>query len=86
MIWAKTRDYTVDVRISILQQYKLVKELCEQSLNTILNDGVIKRFKPGQLVLQCHPRSPLNKKAREQFYDLEYGHHMQEEIYSNVEQ
>ena len=30
-------------------------------------------FKPNQLVLEIHPRSPLNVKAKQQYYDVVYG-------------
>jgi hypothetical protein len=44
--------------------------------------GRIKLFKPGQIVLQCHIRSALNKEGRLS-YDKEYCSHMRAEVNSN---
>mmetsp|Transcript_5172 Transcript_5172/g.7978 ORF Transcript_5172/g.7978 Transcript_5172/m.7978 type:complete len:167 (+) Transcript_5172:646-1146(+) len=71
--------------MQVLRQYRLTSELCEQTLLKILCEaGKIKLFRPGQLVMNCHPRSPVNLEARK-IYDLEYGHHMREEINEAVE-
>lgn len=70
VIWPKTKSFQIDVRYQMLIQFRLCRKLCEQTLYDLLcNNGSIKLFKPGQLVLQIHPRSPLNRVAREQYYD-----------------
>lgn len=39
----------------------------------------ILRFRPGDTVLRCHPRSPLSFEGRA-LYDKEYGSHMKEDV------
>ena len=79
-IWARTKSIDHDIRHKILKQYVLTKELSDQTLYDILcSIGKVKLFKPDQLVLNCHPRSPMNLKARV-VYDQEYGYHMKEEL------
>lgn len=80
MIWARTKTVMTDLRTKILKQSKLTASLCDQTLyDILLESGEIKRFKPGQFVMGCHPRSPMNLEARK-IYDLEYGFHMKDEV------
>ena len=66
MIWPQTKSVQIDVRYQMLIQFRLCRKLCEQTLYDLLCDnGKLKLFKPGQLVLSIHPRSPLNKRARQ---------------------
>ena len=45
----------------------------------------ILKFKPGQLVLKCHPRSPLSKENRN-LYSKEYGSEIKEEVNKTLSQ
>ena len=57
------------MKIRHLQQFKFMSELSNQTLYDIMYERKrVLRFKPGALVLACHPRSPLNAKGRE-LYD-----------------
>jgi len=76
MIWKRTKKQKTEIKIKQLQQYPFCKELCQQTLYNIMYEcGKIKLFRPGQLVLRLHIRSPLNSKGRD-LYDQEYGSHM----------
>lgn len=76
LIWKHTRKQTTEIKIKHLQQSAFCKDLCDQTLSNIMYEkGKILLFKPGQLILRLHIRSPLNKKGRK-LYDEEYGSHM----------
>ena len=56
-----------------------MQELCDQTLYDIMYErGRIVKFEPGQLVMECHVRSPLNVRGRE-LYDSEFCSHMRAE-------
>ena len=68
------------MQITNLKTYNLTSELCNQTLYHIMYENKkILKFKPGELVLKCHPRSPLSKEGRK-LYDKEYGSEIKEEV------
>lgn len=45
----------------------------------VYDHGKIKNYRPDSLVLETHPRSPLNTMGRK-LYDVEYGSHMKNDL------
>lgn len=65
LIWKFARNQKTEIKIKHLQQFPFCRQLSEQTLYNIMYEyGKTLVFKPGQLVMRLHIRSPLNVSGR----------------------
>ena len=74
-----------EVKLKFMQGFTIFEDLAEQTLyNIIYEKSVNKKFKPKQLVMKIHPRSPFSPEGRP-LYDSEYGSHMKNEVNQSMQ-